>query len=257
MACLPRAHLLVGGIGRCAACISNSADPDAIQLPKNALHTPKTTHAKHGLLKPIRDRTFERAPRQKMLLCRRQGIRATGQGLITAAGPVVEDTIAGDRAVVLIFPEWDAAGFVSERRRIPSRGRAEEDLQALMQELCDGPERSGAVSALPDRTQILVAFLDGAGEAAILDFSAELVVRHPGGSSAEAATLTSAGGILGIVLGASTGLLIHWVSGFPVSLPWWSFALGLGFSAGVGIVFGMLPAMRASRMDPIEALHHE
>jgi hypothetical protein len=114
-----------------------------------------------------------------------------GGDSITATGPVVEDTIAGDRAVVLIFPEWDAAGFVSERRRIPSRGRSEEDLQALMQELCDGPERSGAVSALPDRTRILAAFLDGPGEAAILDFSAELVVRHPGGSAAEAATLTS------------------------------------------------------------------
>jgi len=60
-----------------------------------------------------------------------------------------------------------------------------------MQELCDGPERSGAVSAIPDRTRILAAFLDGAGEAAVLDFSAELVVRHPGGSAAEAATLTS------------------------------------------------------------------
>lgn len=73
----------------------------------------------------------------------------------------------------------------------------------------------------------------------------------------EAAALTSAGGVLGIVLGASTGLLVHWVSGFPVSLPWWSFALGLGFSASVGIVFGMAPAIRASRLDPIVALHHE
>jgi len=115
----------------------------------------------------------------------------TGVDSISTAGPQVQDIVAGDRAVVLIFPEWDAAGFVSERRRIPSRGRSEEDLQALMQELCDGPERSGAVSALPDRTRILAAFLDGAGEAAVLDFSSDLVVRHPGGSAAEAATLTS------------------------------------------------------------------
>ena len=47
----------------------------------------------------------------------------------------------------------------------------------------------------------------------------------------EAVFLTSAGGLLGIVCGSGIGLLVHWVSGFPVSLPWWSFAIGIGFSA--------------------------
>jgi putative ABC transport system permease protein len=73
----------------------------------------------------------------------------------------------------------------------------------------------------------------------------------------EAAFLTSLGGVLGIVLGSGIGLLVHWISGFPVSLPWWSFALGIGFSAGVGIFFGLFPAIKASRMDPIEALRYE
>jgi putative ABC transport system permease protein len=73
----------------------------------------------------------------------------------------------------------------------------------------------------------------------------------------EASFLTSLGGILGIVLGSSIGLLVHLVSGFPVSLPWWSFAIGLGFSASVGIFFGMYPAFKASRLDPIEALRYE
>jgi putative ABC transport system permease protein len=73
----------------------------------------------------------------------------------------------------------------------------------------------------------------------------------------EATALTTIGGIAGVALGSGTGLLVHWISGFPISLPWWSFALGLGFSSGVGLVFGMLPAMKASRLDPIEALHHE
>jgi putative ABC transport system permease protein len=73
----------------------------------------------------------------------------------------------------------------------------------------------------------------------------------------EAAVLTSFGGLLGILLGSSIGLGVHALSGFPVSLPWWSFAIGIGFSASVGIFFGLFPAFKASRLDPIEALRYE
>jgi putative ABC transport system permease protein len=74
---------------------------------------------------------------------------------------------------------------------------------------------------------------------------------------AEAVVLTLFGGVLGIALGSSIGTLISLLTGFPISLPWWSFALGIGFSASVGIFFGMVPAIRAARLDPIEALRHE
>jgi putative ABC transport system permease protein len=73
----------------------------------------------------------------------------------------------------------------------------------------------------------------------------------------EAVFLTSIGGLLGIVLGSAIGLIVNQLANFPVSLPWWSFALGLGFSATVGILFGMLPAIKAARLDPIEALRYE
>jgi len=73
----------------------------------------------------------------------------------------------------------------------------------------------------------------------------------------EAAFLTSLGGLIGIAFGAGIGYTVHWLSGFPISLPWWSFAIGIGFSASVGIFFGMVPAIRASRMDPIDALRYE
>jgi putative ABC transport system permease protein len=73
----------------------------------------------------------------------------------------------------------------------------------------------------------------------------------------EAVFLTSAGGLLGIVCGATIGYAVHWLTGFPISLPWWAFAIGIGFSAGVGVFFGMIPAIRASKLDPIEALRYE
>ena len=73
----------------------------------------------------------------------------------------------------------------------------------------------------------------------------------------EAVVLTSIGGVLGILLGSAVGLGIHFASDFPISLPWWSFAIGIGFSASVGVFFGMFPAVKASRLDPIEALRYE
>ena len=74
----------------------------------------------------------------------------------------------------------------------------------------------------------------------------------------EASFLTGIGGVLGIILGSAIGLGVHYATGFPVSLlPWWSFALGIGFSSLVGIVFGLFPAVRASALDPIEALRYE
>jgi putative ABC transport system permease protein len=73
----------------------------------------------------------------------------------------------------------------------------------------------------------------------------------------EAVVLTSLGGLLGIALGSGIALLVTQLSGFAASTPWWSFALGVGFSVIVGIFFGMYPAFKAARLDPIEALRYE
>jgi len=73
----------------------------------------------------------------------------------------------------------------------------------------------------------------------------------------EAVVLTSLGGLLGIALGSGIALLVTQLSGFAASTPWWSFALGVGFSVMVGIFFGMYPAFKAARLDPIEALRYE
>ncbi len=74
----------------------------------------------------------------------------------------------------------------------------------------------------------------------------------------EAMTLTGAGGVLGIILGYALSLAIHLiVPGLPSIVPLWSVALGFIVSISIGLFFGMWPAMKASRLDPIVALHHE
>ena len=105
--------------------------------------------------------------------------------------PTEDAAVGGDRAVVLVFPEWDAGGYVTEQRQIPSRDRPGEDLYGLMTVLCEGPRISGAVSAMPKGTRALAAFVNPDDQSVVLDFSRELVTGHPGGSAAEAATLTS------------------------------------------------------------------
>ena len=73
----------------------------------------------------------------------------------------------------------------------------------------------------------------------------------------EAMTLTGVGGLLGIVMGGAIATLVNAFSPFPAVLqPTWV-ALALGSSMAVGLVFGMWPAAKAARLDPIEALRHE
>ncbi|HET9697396.1 MAG TPA: ABC transporter permease, partial [Terriglobales bacterium] len=73
----------------------------------------------------------------------------------------------------------------------------------------------------------------------------------------EAVTLTSAGGIIGIIIATMISLLLQKVLHFPSSIPPWAIMLGVGVSMGIGLFFGMYPAVKAARLDPVEALRYE
>jgi putative ABC transport system permease protein len=73
----------------------------------------------------------------------------------------------------------------------------------------------------------------------------------------EAVILTAIGGVFGVVIGSSLGAGVARLIHFPVSLPYWSFLIGVGTSATIGIFFGLFPASKAATLDPIDALRYE
>jgi putative ABC transport system permease protein len=74
---------------------------------------------------------------------------------------------------------------------------------------------------------------------------------------AESVTLTFLGGALGLIAGMVLAGIVAAASPLPARVTPWSVAVALGLGAAVGIIFGVYPAARAARLDPIEAMRHE
>jgi putative ABC transport system permease protein len=74
----------------------------------------------------------------------------------------------------------------------------------------------------------------------------------------EAAALTGIGGIIGIMFGWAISMIARLVfSSLPATVPAWAAATGIVVSVGVGLFFGIWPANKAARLDPVVALRYE
>jgi len=73
----------------------------------------------------------------------------------------------------------------------------------------------------------------------------------------ESVTLSTFGGVIGTFFGFLLALAISKFTPLPAAVQIWSVAIGIGITALVGLFFGMYPAMRAAKLDPIEALRRE
>lgn len=73
----------------------------------------------------------------------------------------------------------------------------------------------------------------------------------------EAVVLTGIGGLVGLIVGELASVLMNKYSPLPAFVPAWAIVVGIGISATVGIVFGLWPAWKAARLDPIESLRYE
>lgn len=73
----------------------------------------------------------------------------------------------------------------------------------------------------------------------------------------EAVTLSLIGGIIGVILGLGIAKIVDLTTPLAAAAPIWTILLGFSFSAAVGVFFGIYPANRASKLNPIEALRYE
>jgi putative ABC transport system permease protein len=73
----------------------------------------------------------------------------------------------------------------------------------------------------------------------------------------EAMALTGTGGVIALVLVNGLALLVKLTLQWPASVPLWAAATGIVVSVSIGLIFGVWPAMKAARLDPVEALRYE
>ncbi len=129
----------------------------------------------------------------------------------------------------------------------------------------------GAIFAVGLALSAVALLVGGVGVVAIMMISVtertrEIGVRKALGATAgtirwqflvEAATLTSIGAIIGLAIGALLAWVIRTNSSIPATLPASIVVTALAASALTGVAFGMLPAVKASKLDPVEALRYE
>lgn len=73
----------------------------------------------------------------------------------------------------------------------------------------------------------------------------------------ETVALSALGGVIGVFSGWAFAFLIATVSPLPARITWWSVAVALALGAGIGVLFGVYPARRAARLDPVTAMRSE
>jgi putative ABC transport system permease protein len=73
----------------------------------------------------------------------------------------------------------------------------------------------------------------------------------------ESSFLAGAGGLVGVTAAWMLAMIVRNATPVPMALPWSSVFIGVGLSSIVGLFFGIYPARRAARLDPIEALRAE
>jgi putative ABC transport system permease protein len=185
---------------------------------------------------------------------------SVNQILVTAASPVEASTAAEEMARVL----------ATRHRTAPSE-EADFTVRNMAEIFATSIEASKVMTRLLAAIASISLVVGGIGIMNILLVSVtertrEIGVRLAVGAKArhillqflvEATVLSTAGGVVGILLGLGVASLIGRLAEWPILVSPGAVVLSLVFSCGVGLLFGVYPARRAARLDPIQALRHE
>ena len=166
----------------------------------------------------------------------------------------------------------DQAREVLERRRkVPYGGKDNFSIETAEQQVAEFHNIVGMVALAMVVLSSIGLLVGGIGVMNIMLVSVtertrEIGVRKAIGAKSrditwqfllEAMTLTGAGGVIALILVNALVLLIQVALKWPGRVPLWAAVTGIAVSVSVGLVFGVWPAMKAAKLDPVEALRYE
>ena len=165
----------------------------------------------------------------------------------------------------------EVTDILRRRRRVPPTAKNDFGVSSQDSLLDVYNQLTGATALVLTSISFVALMIGGIGVMNIMLVSVtertkEIGIRKAVGASrfnilsqflVEAVVLTAIGGLAGLAVGEVASLLMNRYSPLPAYVPLWAIAVGVGISAAIGIVFGLWPAWKAARLNPIEALRWE
>ena len=191
-------------------------------------------------------------------------VKATSTDTMTKAGKAVADVLNETQLIVTSTGEeageavTTAGGFSYRSQDLLQQAQQLQEMSnATNQQLIWIASISLLVGGIGVMNIMLVSVTERTGEIGLKKALGAKKKRIRRQFLTEAAVLTSLGGIIGVVLGIVAAHLISASNGVPVAIDVPATVISVVFSMAIGIIFGMLPAMKAANLNPIEALRRE
>ena len=192
-------------------------------------------------------------------------VKATSTDTMTRAGKAVADALNETQLLAPVSAEPEGGEAVTPSGSFSYRAQdllqqaqhLQEMSNATNQQLIWIASISLLVGGIGVMNIMLVSVTERTGEIGLKKALGAKKKRIRRQFLTEAAVLTSLGGIIGVALGIGAAHLIGASSGVPVAIDIPATIISVAFSMCIGIIFGMLPAMKAANLNPIEALRRE